>query len=255
VSDESEHRRLTTQLAQLIAGQAPEARDPHPCPYLPGREARQVNLLLPARRPGLYHGLMDLNFRRLGPVAYRPQCDGCEACRALRVSAALFQPDRSQRRCLARNADLTVEARSPRPEAETHALYARYLEERHDGQMTGGWSEFVSFLHRSPLRTRELLYRAGGRLVAAAIVDLEPQAWSAVYCYYDPAEARRALGIFNVLWLLAAARREGVPWVYLGYYVAGSRRMAYKADFAPCEVLQPDGTWERRLRRAGAAVV
>jgi len=249
VSDEGDHQRRTAHLAQVLASEDPSPSDSHPCPYLPGRQARQVNLLMPAHRPGLYHSLMDLNFRRLGPVAYRPQCEGCQACQALRVPTAPFRPDRSQRRCLARNADLTVEARTPRAEAETHALYARYLAGRHDGQMTGEWAEFVSFLHRSPLRTRELLYRADGRLVAGAVVDLEPRAWSAVYCYFDPAEARRALGTFNVLWLLAAARREGVPWVYLGYYVAASRAMAYKADYVPCEILRADGSWERRERR------
>ena len=250
MSDEQAlHERRTARLAHVLAREEPEPGEAHACPYLPGREARQVSLLLPGERPGLYHSLMDLNFRRLGPVAYRPQCEACQACRALRVPTAAFRPDRSQRRCLARNADLSVEVRPPAAEPETHALYARYLEGRHDGQMNGSWEEFVGFLHRSPLRTRELLYRAGGRLVAGAVIDLEPRAWSAVYCYYDPAEARRALGIYNVLWLLAAARRERVPWVYLGYFVAGSATMAYKADFTPCEILRPDGTWERRERR------
>lgn len=255
MSDESAHQRRTARVAQALASESPEPGDRHPCPYLPGREARQVSLLLPAQRPGLYHSLMDLNFRRLGPVAYRPQCDGCQACRALRVPSAAFRPDRSQRRCLARNADLTVAVRTPQAQPETHALYRRYLEARHDGQMTGEWDEFVSFLHRSPLRTRELLFRAGGRLLAAAVVDLEPRAWSAVYCYYDPTDERRALGVYNVLWLLGAARREGVPYVYLGYHVARSRAMAYKADFVPCEILQPDGTWERHEQRARTVVV
>ncbi len=250
MSDEEDlHERRTARLAQVLEREAPEPGEVHECPYLPGREARQVSLLLPGERPGLYHSLMDLNFRRLGPVAYRPQCEGCQACRALRVDTARFRPDRSQRRCQARNADLTVETRPPAAQAETQSLYARYLEGRHDGQMTGSWEEFVGFLHRSPLRTRELLYRAQGRLVAAAVVDQEPRAWSAVYCYFDPDEGRRGLGTYNVLWLLAAARREGVPWVYLGYYLAESATMAYKADFAPCEIRRPDGTWERRERR------
>ena len=114
MSDEQAlHERRTARLAQVLAREEPEPGEAHACPYLPGREARQVSLLLPGERPGLYHSLMDLNFRRLGPVAYHPACEGCQACRALRVPTAAFRPDRSQRRCLARNADLSVEVRPP----------------------------------------------------------------------------------------------------------------------------------------------
>ena len=104
MSASHEHRRRVEWLEQLLARQTLEPGEPYACPYVPGRVASQVTLGLPAGRPGLYHALMDLNFRRLGPVVYRPVCAGCQACRALRVLVPEFRPSRSQRRCLARNA-------------------------------------------------------------------------------------------------------------------------------------------------------
>jgi arginine-tRNA-protein transferase len=236
-------------LEQLLARETLEPGEPYACPYLPGRIANQVSIQLPAGRPGLYHALMDLNFRRLGPIVYRPMCAGCQACQALRVPAREFRPNRSQRRCLARNADLRVEIARPLPTAEKHALYARYLAACHDGQMTGAWEEFLDFLYTSHADTYEVLYHAGDRLVAVCIVDFEPEALSAVYCYYDPAEQARALGVFNVLSLLGECLRMGLPYVYLGYHVANAPSMSYKAHYDPHDILGTDGTWRRGSAR------
>jgi len=221
--------------------------EPHPCSYLPGRSARSV-VLFPGRlEPGLYHGLMDLNFRRSGRIFYRPVCDACQECRAIRVRAETFRPSRSQRRCRARNRDLSVTAGPPVPSAEKHALYQSYLRIRHDGQMDRSWEEFCSFLYASPVRTLEVVYRRGERLMAVGILDEEPEALSTVYCYFDPAETARGLGVFNVLWTIEHARARGIPYVYLGYYVAGSPKMAYKADFGPHELLDDRGRWHPPL--------
>jgi len=122
-------------------------------------------------------------------------------------------------------------------------VYGRYLETRHRGEMTGSWEEFQDFLYDGPPFAREVVYRAGGELVGAGIVDVEPEAMSAVYFYFDPAFSMRSPGTFNVLWLLDECRRRAIPWLYLGYYVAGSPTMSYKARYRPHEILEADGRW------------
>jgi arginine-tRNA-protein transferase len=239
------HDERTKRLAQLIRRHAPPPGEEFPCPYLPGRRARQVVLLPTPLTQGLYHSLMDLNFRRLGPVFYRPACSGCDACRMIRVPVAAFSPSRAQRRCLRRNLDVRVETGTPLPTPEKHALYRRYLEARHDGQMDGSLIEFETFLYTSRLETLEFRYFAGDALLGVGIADVEPQALSAVYCYFEPAQHARSLGVLNVLTLIEEARRRGAAFVYLGYYVAGCAKMSYKTAYRPHELLGPDGRFTR----------
>jgi leucyl-tRNA---protein transferase len=239
------HEGLTRVLARAIEGQDAPLDGPFPCPYLADRMARHLTIAPAPVFPGVYHALMDLNFRRLGPVFYRAQCDACDQCRMLRVPVAEFEPSRAQRRCRARNADLDVARVTPARNAEKLALYRRYLEARHDGQMDGSPGEMHALTSGSSVETCEIEYRAGGRLVAVGIADVEPEAMSAVYCYFDPGVARRSLGVFNVLWMIDECRRRGLPWLYLGYWIRESPKMRYKADYRPCEVLAANGTWTR----------
>jgi arginine-tRNA-protein transferase len=174
---------------------------------------------------------------------YRPTCDGCRECRQLRVDASRFAPSRAQRRCLRRNAGVTAEVGSPEPTEEKLEVYRRYLGARHDGQMSGSREEFLSFLHDAAPFTREVVYRAEGRLLGAGIFDETPHALSAVYFYFDPELASRSPGVLNVLWLVAECRRRGLPWLYLGYLVRGSAAMEYKASYRPHHVLGDDGEW------------
>jgi arginine-tRNA-protein transferase len=231
------------RLAALVESLSLEPSLPAPCPYLPGRDSRLVALHPERLSPGLYGLFLDLNFRRLGTIVYRPACEGCRECHQLRVDAPRFRPTRAQRRCWKRNADVAVAVGRPEVSAEKHELYRRYLETRHDGQMSGSWDEFRDFLHRAPPFTREVVLRVDGRLVGAGIYDALPEALSAVYFYFDPDFAARSPGTFNVLWLLEECRRQGLPWLYLGYHVAGSPSMAYKARFRPSQVLGDDGQW------------
>ena len=236
---EAARRRLAEHLDSLDLEPSP----PSACPYLPGREARLLFMRPRHLAPGLYHLLLDLNFRRLGWGVYRPRCEGCAECRQLRVAVEDFRPSRSQRRCLKRNADVSATIGPPEPTEEKHAVYRRYLEARHNGEMTGSWEEFAEFLHEGPPLAREVVYRAGARLVGGGIVDVEPQAMSAVYFYFDPDLSDRSPGTFNVLWLLRECARRGLPWLYLGYNVRGGRAMAYKTDFRPHQTLGDDGRW------------
>ena len=231
------------RLAALVDSLGLEPSSPSPCPYLPGRDSRLVALGPERLAPELYRLFLDLNFRRLGTIVYRPACEGCRECRQLRVDVSRFHPSRAQRRCWKRNADVAAAVGRPEATAEKHEVYRRYLETRHDGQMSGSWDEFRDFLHQAPPFTREVVLRVDGRLVGAGIYDALPEALSAVYFYFDPDLGGRSPGTLNVLWLVDECRRLGVPWLYLGYHVAGSPSMAYKAGFSPHETLGDDGRW------------
>ena len=231
------------RLAAVIDSLGLEPSTPAPCPYLPGRDSRLVVIRPERLPPSLYQLFLDLNFRRLGDVVYRPQCDGCRACRQLRLDVAGFRPNRSRRRCWHRNRDVVAAVGRPQPTDEKLALYRRYLDARHDGQMSGSREEFTEFLHNAARFTEEVVFRLGTRLVGCGIFDATPQALSAVYFYFDPGLAARAPGIHHVLWLIEECRRRGLPWLYLGYHVAGSASMAYKAGFRPHQLLGEDGRW------------
>jgi leucyl-tRNA---protein transferase len=231
------------RLAALVDSLGLEPSSPSPCPYLPGRGSRLVAMRPERLTPGLYRLFLDLNFRRLGPIVYRPACDGCRECRQLRVDVSRFHPSRVQRRCEKRNADVVAEAGRPEATAEKHEVYRRYLEARHDGPMSGSWEEFRDFLGEAPSFAREVVFRVGKRLLGAGVYDAGEEALSAVYFYFDPELGGRSPGTLNVLWLVSECRRLGVPWLYLGYHVAGSPSMAYKSGFRPCEILGDDGQW------------
>ena len=207
--------------------------------------ARNVIVVPSPLAPGVYHSLMDLNFRRLGAIFYRPNCLSCAECRQVRVPVAEFRPSRAQKRCLARNGDLQVEVGPPAPTEEKRELYQRYLALRHDGQMDGSPGEFYGFLYTSTVSTVEIAYRLNGRLVGVGVADLEPDAMSAVYCYFDPDERARSLGVFNILRMIDECQRRGIGYLYLGYYVRDCRRMNYKVVYRPCEILDPAGGWVR----------
>jgi len=242
---EQERARLTRILGSLGLEPSPAS----PCPYLPGRDSRLVALRPNRLTPRLYGLFLDLNFRRLQDLVYRPACEGCRECRQLRVDVRRFRPSRSQRRCLERNRDVEAVVGRPQPSEEKHDVYRRYLAARHDGAMSGSAEEFQEFLHAAPAMTLEVVYRSAGRLVGAAIFDVLREGLSAVYCYFDPELERRSPGTFNVLWLVEEARRRALPWLYLGYYVAGSPTMAYKADFHPHELLDDAGRFRPGVPR------
>lgn len=242
-ASQTRHEERTRRLAEILELEHPSPGAPFACPYLPERAARYLTVGLSSVAPGLYHALMDLNFRRLGRVFYRPDCGACQECRMIRVPVRDFRPSRVQRRCLARNADVDVQLGPPVPTTEKYDLYRSYLEARHDRQMDGSREEFESFLYDSSVETVELTLRVGNRLVGVGIADVQPLAMSAVYFYFDPSERSRSLGVFNVLWLAQECRRRDLSFLYLGYYVRDSPKMTYKANYAPHEVLSPEGVW------------
>lgn len=221
----------------------------HPCAYLPGRAARDRGFIVHHMTPATWEALLEEGWRRSGMTIYQPACAFCTACRSLRLPVGELRPDRTMRRLMRRNADLAVRLTPVIIDEERYDLYQRYITRRHDGMMSGSRREFELFLGQSPVETWELEMRLGGRLVSVGTIDCVPGGWSCVYCYYDPDEPKRSLGTFNILaaarWCgqRCAAGREAR--LYLGYWVEGSKTMAYKARFRPHEVLHPDGHWRR----------
>ena len=219
----------------------------HPCGYYPERSARNLVIDPLARAlPQVYGTALERGFRRSGGHVYRPHCANCRACIASRVPVAGFVPDRSQRRCLKRNADLHWQAVAPHRTDENFALYRSYLAARHPGggMDDPGEEDFERFLACVWSPTRFLEARREGELVAVAVTDVLPQGLSAIYTFYTPNEPQRSLGTAAILQQIAWARAQQLPHVYLGYWIEGHAKMDYKARFRPLERLQ-EGQWRQ----------
>lgn len=231
---------------------------PTACPYLPGREERKVftHLVGPQARD-LNDTLSQGGFRRSQSIAYRPACDTCRSCISVRICVDDFRPSRTFRKVLAHNVDLIGEALPPQPRSEHYSLFRGYLEERHPdgGMMSMTALDFSLMIEDSHVETSLIEYRrrgpdsgftgrGEGDLFAMALTDTLKDGLSMVYSVYDPALEARSLGTFMVLDHVERARKLGLPYVYLGYWVEGSPKMDYKARFRPQERLLPHG-WER----------
>lgn len=231
---------------------------PTPCPYLPGLQERKVFTHLVGERAGtLNDALTHGGFRRSQSIAYRPACETCRACVSVRVLVDEFTPGRSFRRVQKANADLIADQRANSPSAEQYALFRDYLASRHgDGGMADmSVLDYSMMVEDSHVTTRLVEYRrrgpdsgftgrGAGSLVAVSLTDILGDGLSMVYSFYDPALTARSIGSFMILDHIARARRMGLPYVYLGYWVGSSQKMAYKARFLPQERLGPNG-WER----------
>jgi len=228
----------------------------HDCSYLDGVQARTLFVDPGARIDGAtYQMLIDQGFRRSGAHVYRPACRGCSACVPVRLPVAEFVPNRSQRRNWRLNApDITLSDGPAAFRAEQFDLYRRYLTARHaDGAMAEDATEdsYRRFLVESwGGTTRFIEFRLDGRLVGVAVTDVLEQGLSAVYTFFDPELGERALGTFGVLTQIQTARRLGRPYLYLGYWIAESRKMVYKERFRPIEAW--DGRHWRRFERGQA---
>lgn len=247
----SQHHNTITAQFFLTATQ--------PCPYLPGREERKVFTTLRGRDANVTNDELSLRgFRRSQSVAYRPSCPTCASCLSTRIPVDRFEPTRTQRRILRRNADLARRLCAPWATEEQYALFRRYLDARHgDGgmaEMDAG--EFAAMIEETPVRSRVVEYHdvaapRGESLRAACLTDVTSDGVSMVYSFYDPTARSRSLGAHMILDHVAIAREAGLPYVYLGYWVPGSPKMGYKAMFRPFEVYL-HGRWALMLDAAEA---
>jgi arginine-tRNA-protein transferase len=226
---------------------------PQPCPYLEGRSERKLFTALQGdNAERLNDALSKQGFRRSQNVLYRPSCAECAACLSARIRVADFVPSRSQRRTIRRNAYLRRDATSPWATEDQYALFRRYLDSRHsDGGMADmDIFEFAAMIEETPVKSRVIEYSAapgepGGRrkLTAVCLTDVLDDGLSMVYSFYDPNKAGDSLGTYIILDHVDLARRTGLPYVYLGYWVPGSRKMGYKAGFGALEIYK-NGRWQ-----------
>jgi arginyl-tRNA--protein-N-Asp/Glu arginylyltransferase len=231
---------------------------PQPCPYLSGRLERKLfTHLTHDKPPTLIDNLLKGGFRRSQNIAYMPYCEGCQACVSVRVVVDEFRVTRTFRRVLDANRDLAASRIAPRPTAEQYALFRAYIDSRHAGGGMADMSalDYAMMIEDSIVETFLTEYRLkrrnplgsraeSGPLMGVALCDRLSDGVSMVYSFYDTAAASRSLGTYMILEHIELARRLGLPYLYLGYWIAGARKMAYKTRFQPQEHLTGDG-WVR----------
>lgn len=218
-----------------------------PCPYLPGRAERKLVSDISGRdAAALYNELCRAGFRRSHFLAYRPACADCQACVPVRIDAAGFTMRHSRRRIMAANADLVGRDTGPRISVEQYNLFQRYQHARHaDSDMAGmSFGDYRAMVEQSGIDTTLFEFRDGnGRLWGACLADCLDDGFSAVYSFFEPDAPARSLGSYIIQWLVERAKTLGLPYVYLGYWIEASAKMAYKRRFHPLEGLV-DGRWQ-----------
>jgi arginine-tRNA-protein transferase len=231
---------------------------PAPCPYLPGRAERKVfTHLVGDRAAALNDILTQGGFRRSQNIAYRPACEGCRACVSVRVIVDAFRPTRNLERIGRRTRDVVGAESSASPSSDQYALFRDYLDARHaeGGMADMSVLDYAMMVGDSHVDTLVVEYRfrgpdtgitgrGAGPLIATALTDILADGLSMVYSFFDPAHADRSLGTLMILDHIGRARKMGLPYVYLGYWVEGSRKMDYKRRFRPQEHLGARG-WTR----------
>jgi arginine-tRNA-protein transferase len=223
------------------------ATAPYGCSYLPGRIARsQVATPTHLIDSMSFSELVQAGFRRSGVFTYRPYCDACRECQPVRLPVREFESNRSQRRSLTRHANMVAIERPLAYREEHYQLYQRYQAARHSG---GGMDQdsrdqYAHFLLQTHVDSRLVEFRENDQLRMVSVIDLLFDGLSSVYTFYDPDIAPASLGTYSILWQIAQCQHLDLPYLYLGYWIRDSRKMAYKINFQPMETLNR-GVWQK----------
>jgi arginine-tRNA-protein transferase len=221
----------------------------YPCGYLPKKLAQSLIATPQNLVDGpVYSGLIQQGFRRSGKFAYRPHCEHCHACVSVRLPVNAFQMTRSQQRALKKHADLQVTIREASYDAEHFALYQAYQQQRHHPdpahatEQSDDAAQYQQFLCQSNVESIMVEFRDGqGTLKMVSVIDIVMDGLSAVYTFYDASD-KASYGTHSILWQITWAKQLELPYLYLGYWIADSQKMAYKQQFQPQEKLL-DGEW------------
>lgn len=220
--------------------------NPYSCSYLPGKLAcsEVVTPDYPVDTQ-TYAKLMQVGFRRSGHYTYRPRCTQCDACLSVRINVNTFTPKRVQRRAWKQHQHLTIAQHPLSYKPEHYALYQRYQAKRHAG---GGMDndcleQYQNFLLQSHVNSKLIEFHDGEQLRMISIIDVLPDGLSSVYTFYDAEITNASFGTFNILWQIEQCRKLGLTYLYLGYWIKENRKMRYKANFQPLEILI-NGQWQ-----------
>lgn len=213
-----------------------------PCPYLRDRESVVYAFFVKKVKSAVYERIISSGFRRNGFYFYQNLCPNCGRCIPLRVDVQEFRPSGSQRRVLKKNSDISVIRQPAAFDPDGFLLYKKYCARRHENSETK--EDYTRFLIESPLHTEMMRYYAGSRLLGIGWIDLLPESLSSVYFAFDPDFSSRSLGVFSLLKELELCRELKKKWLHLGFWIEDNRKMSYKKQYKPCQILTK-GIWQR----------
>ena len=224
---------------------------PYQCGYLPNRQAQSL-IASPQRLidANVYNGLIAQGFRRSGKFAYRPHCESCQECIAVRVVLNEFAPKRYQKRAFKQHEHLSARLMPVGFHQSHFELYASYQALRHTEPainnltpQTDDAEQYRQFLCQSNIESLMIEFRdANNELKIVSVVDVVQDGVSAVYTFYNALDTKCSYGTFAIMWLIEWTKNLHLPYLYLGYWIKGSQKMAYKQQFSPQEKLT-DGEW------------
>lgn len=209
-----------------------------PCSYINGNSQTIHYKVIQECTKNQCESLILRGWRRFGAMYFRPICAECTACESLKIDVENYIFSKSERRILRKNTHLTTFIRQPSMSSEHLELFYRYHAYKHK---TRNWDApkidpnnyRSSFVNGHGDFGYEVLYFDGDKLIAVDLIDILDEGISSLYCYYDPHRSEHSLGKYTLLQQISLAKRLGLKWIYLGYYVKGCQSLEYKADYHP----------------------
>ncbi len=219
-----------------------------PCPYLEGKAERKLFGRLDPRNAQQNNSLLTkAGFRRSHDIVYKPACQGCQACQAIRIPVQFFNPSRNLKKILHKGQNLRLDVSASDPNRSDYALFISYQNSRHNDSdmalMT--YEDYAAMMKGTHVETLTFkLIDAQNKTIAVLLADKIDDGWSAIYSFYETSEheyIKMSLGTLLILNLIRYAQNDGSTFVYLGFWIKNSPKMDYKKRFSPLEVFTPHG--------------